>query len=408
MKAISVENVSKKFILAHDRPKNLADLAQGKLLRRQREEFWALKDVAFDVEQGEALGIIGHNGAGKSTMLKLLTKIMFPTQGRIRTRGRLSALIEVGAGFHPEMSGRENIFLNGSILGMSQKEIASKLDEIVAFAELEKFIDTPVKRYSSGMYARLGFAVAAHVDPEILIVDEVLSVGDLAFQEKCSKRMQELRESSRTVLLVSHNMSTIVSLCKRVILLENGCVKMIGDAQTAVKAYRESLATRATGTLYNPAAQSDLSSARAVPLTITDIEMLGKGSEWTMRACDPLRLRLRYSAAGDIPAPRIGVHVLDKNGRVLAHFSNAAKHTPPDLVGQGACNLSIDSLPLMPGTYLLVAKASDKYGAVIYDSGITSRELVILPPTDAPERGVMRSGLLWIDSDWDYPDGAGQ
>ncbi len=203
MKVISVENVSKKFILAHDRPRNLADAARGVFQRKQREDFWALKDVSFEVEQGEALGIIGHNGAGKSTMLKLLTRIMDPTKGRIRTRGRVSALIEVGAGFHPEMTGRENIYLNGSILGMTRAEIDRKFDEIVAFAELEKFIDTPVKRYSSGMYARLGFAVAAHVDPEILIVDEVLSVGDMGFQDKCGARMADLRRAGKTIVFVS-------------------------------------------------------------------------------------------------------------------------------------------------------------------------------------------------------------
>lgn len=402
MKAISVENISKKFILAHDRPKNLADLAQGKLLRRQREEFWALKDVAFDVEQGEALGIIGHNGAGKSTMLKLLTKIMFPTQGRIRTRGRLSALIEVGAGFHPEMSGRENIFLNGSILGMSQKEIASKFDEIVAFAELEKFIDTPVKRYSSGMYARLGFAVAAHVDPEILIVDEVLSVGDLAFQERCTKRMQELRESSRTVLFVSHNMSTIVSLCNRVVLLENGCVKMIGDAQTAVKAYRESLARRSTPSIAPDQPGSKASERKS--LIIADMELLNHETDWTLRSGDPLHLRLRYSADGKLLSPRIGVHILENNGNTVAHFSNAARTTPPDLSGHGICDLLIDSMPLTPGTYLVVAKASDTHGTIMYDTGFTSRELVVLPPADEPERGTSRFGVLWLNSAWEYPD----
>ena len=189
MKVVSVENVSKKFVLAHNRQRDLADYARKLVSRQTREDFWALKDVSFDVEQGEAIGIIGHNGAGKSTMPKLLTRIMLPTSGRVRTRGRVSALIEVGAGFHPEMTGRENIYLNGSILGMTRSEITSKFDEIVAFADIERFIDTPVKRYSSGMYARLGFAVAAHVNPDILIVDEVLSVGDAAFQTRCLEKM---------------------------------------------------------------------------------------------------------------------------------------------------------------------------------------------------------------------------
>ncbi len=238
MKVISVDNVSKRFVLAHDRPLNLADAARGLLRRKRREEFWALKDVSFEVERGEAIGIVGHNGAGKSTILKLLTRIMEPTEGRIRTRGRVSALIEVGAGFHPEMTGRENIYLNGSIIGMSQREIAAKFDEIVAFAELEKFIDTPVKRYSSGMYARLGFSVAAHVDPEILICDEVLSVGDGLFQKKCIKKMTNVREKEgATVLFVSHNMVAVQNLCERAIWLRKGEVVRDGPVREVVNKY---------------------------------------------------------------------------------------------------------------------------------------------------------------------------
>lgn len=237
MKVISVENVSKKFILAHDKPKNLAEALRAFFQGRSREDFWALKDISFEVKQGEALGIIGHNGAGKSTMLKLLTRIMRPTKGIIRTRGRISALIEIGAGFHPEMTGRENVYLNGSILGMTKQEIDRKFDEIVAFAELEKFIDIPVKRYSSGMYARLGFAVAAHVDPEILIIDEVLSVGDTAFQRKCFDRMHQVATQGSTILFVSHNLNALRQLCTRAIVLERGIMAFAGSAADAIEYY---------------------------------------------------------------------------------------------------------------------------------------------------------------------------
>lgn len=247
MKVISVENVWKKFILARDRPKDLADAARGLFRRTRREDFWALKDVSFEVEQGEALGIIGHNGAGKSTLLKLLTQIMEPTKGRIRTRGRVSALIEVGAGFHPEMTGRENIYLNGSILGMTRAEIDRKFDEIVAFAGLEAFIDMPVKRYSSGMYARLGFAIAAHVEPEILIVDEVLAVGDAAFQRKCINRMDAVRQSEGvTVLFVSHNMVAIQNLCRESIWLRQGALVERGPSRDVVARYLGSVSEAAT------------------------------------------------------------------------------------------------------------------------------------------------------------------
>jgi lipopolysaccharide transport system ATP-binding protein len=268
MKVISVENVSKKFILAHTRSRNLADAARNVFSRSEREDFWALKDISFEVEQGEALGIIGHNGAGKSTLLKLLTRIMEPTRGRIRTRGRVSALIEIAAGFHPEMTGRENVYLNGSILGMTRKEIDSKFDEIVAFAELEKFIDTPVKRYSSGMYARLGFAVAAHVDPEILLVDEVLSVGDEGFQVKCQERMSRMLGGGATVLFVSHNLPAIVAFCPTTLVLDHGSCAFAGASNEAVQLIRR---LQKTSSEADSAAVFTDSSA---PVRITNVHVL--------------------------------------------------------------------------------------------------------------------------------------
>jgi len=202
------------------------------------EEFWALKGVNFEIKQGEVVGIIGRNGAGKSTLLKILSRITEPTEGRIRLRGRVASLLEVGTGFHPELSGRENIFLNGAILGMTKAEIHSRFDEIVAFSEVEKFLDTPVKHYSSGMYVRLAFAVAAHLDPEILIVDEVLAVGDAQFQKKCLGKMKDVAEGGRTVLVVSHQMTTITGLCDRGIMLQRGTVLFDGPAPEAVLHYQ--------------------------------------------------------------------------------------------------------------------------------------------------------------------------
>ena len=204
---------------------------------REIEEFWALKDVSFEVKQGEVLGIIGRNGAGKSTLLKVLSRITEPTEGRVTLRGRVASLLEVGTGFHPELTGRENIFLNGAILGMARAEIKRKFDEIVAFAEVEKFLDTPVKRYSSGMYVRLAFAVAAHLEPEILVVDEVLAVGDAEFQKKCLGKMQDVSRGGRTVLFVSHNMAAISSLCQNVILLKEGVNFADGPTQIVLQNY---------------------------------------------------------------------------------------------------------------------------------------------------------------------------
>src|SRR5690242_6302520 len=219
--------------------RRMGDIARGRALLsgEKIEEFWALRDVSFEVRRGEVLGIIGRNGAGKSTLLKILSRITEPSEGRVTIDGRVASLLEVGTGFHPELTGRENIFLNGAILGMTRAEIRRRFDEIVAFAEVERFLDTPVKRYSSGMYVRLAFAVAAHLQPEILVVDEVLAVGDAAFQKKCLGKMQDVATGGRTVLFVSHNMAAIARLCRRALLLQQGSVVADGPVQRVVSSY---------------------------------------------------------------------------------------------------------------------------------------------------------------------------
>ena len=252
---ISVENLSKAYRLGQigtgtfsydlalwwarlrGKPNPLLRIGETDHGNRDGETLWALKDVSFTVEQGEVLGIIGRNGAGKSTLLKILSRVTAPTSGKIKVKGRVASLLEVGTGFHPELTGRENIYLNGAILGMSRREIDRKFDEIVDFAEVEKFIETPVKRYSSGMYVRLAFAVAAHLDPEILVVDEVLAVGDATFQKKCLGKMGEVARDGRTVLFVSHNMSAVTSLCMTAISLTKGSLSFSGDAQGTVADY---------------------------------------------------------------------------------------------------------------------------------------------------------------------------
>ena len=246
--AIKVENLSKKYLIQHEKQQSY-DTFQDTLINSGKkiitslnpfyktskaedgtvEEFWALKDVNFEIKKGDKVGIIGRNGAGKSTLLKVLSRITEPTAGKIHINGRIASLLEVGTGFHPELTGRENIYLNGAILGMSRAEIKEKFDEVVAFAEVEKFLDTPVKRYSSGMYVRLAFSVAAHLEPEILVVDEVLAVGDVAFQKKCLGKMKDVSEDGRTILFVSHNMGAIESLCNRGILLNQGKIEYISN-----------------------------------------------------------------------------------------------------------------------------------------------------------------------------------
>jgi lipopolysaccharide transport system ATP-binding protein len=254
---IRVENLGKKYVIGHQRQERYTALRDvlaektrslGQIFSRNghredptHEEFWALKDVSFEIKQGDRVGIIGRNGAGKSTLLKILSRITEPTEGRISIKGRVASLLEVGTGFHPELTGRENIYLNGAILGMSKREIRRKFDEIVDFSEVEKFLDTPVKRYSSGMYVRLAFAVAAHLEPEILIVDEVLAVGDAQFQKKCLGKMEDVTDrEGRTVLFVSHNIGAIHSLCNVGIYLEEGKVKKIGDITKTISSYYES------------------------------------------------------------------------------------------------------------------------------------------------------------------------
>lgn len=250
---INAENISKKYIIGHQLQQRyptirdaIADYLKNifnnhKEPKQDKEEFWALQDISFEINQGDKIGIIGRNGAGKSTLLKILSKITEPTTGRIKIKGRVSSLLEVGTGFHPELTGRENIYLNGAILGMKKSEIKRKFDEIVAFSEVEKFLDTPVKRYSSGMYVRLAFAVAAHLEPDILIIDEVLAVGDAQFQKKCLGKMDEVGNSGRTVLFVSHNMNAIEHFCNKGILLEKGKLKLIdNDVRNVVRYYLNS------------------------------------------------------------------------------------------------------------------------------------------------------------------------
>ncbi|MDF5733002.1 MAG: ABC transporter ATP-binding protein [Rhizonema sp. PD38] len=257
---IRVENLAKKYVLGHQKEgsssykslrESMSDGAKSlgkKLIRPSGKqtvnsapnEFWALNDVSFEIKQGDRVGIIGRNGAGKSTLLKVLSRITEPTSGSIRIKGRVASLLEVGTGFHPELTGRENVFLNGAILGMSKVEIQRKFDEIIAFAEVEKFLDTPVKRYSSGMYVRLAFAVAAHMEPEILIVDEVLAVGDSNFQKKCLGKMENVASEGRTVMFVSHSMETVTRLCNTAVLLNNGSVQSSGTTNKVINAYLKS------------------------------------------------------------------------------------------------------------------------------------------------------------------------
>lgn len=291
---VSVENLCKRYVLSHQQPGSGDGLhhrieqairspwrwlrARHETRRRNKEEFWALRDVSLKIQRGEVLGIVGRNGAGKSTLLKILSRTTEPTSGRIRIRGRVASLLEVGTGFHPELTGRENIFLNGAVLGMTRSEIKRKFDEIVAFSQIERFLDTPVKRYSSGMYVRLAFAVAAHLEPEILVVDEVLAVGDAEFQKKCLNRMGDVARGGRTVLLVSHNMHAITRLCSRCVLLGDGTVTLQGDPTQVANAYLNFGASKPSTRVWNEKLPGDdvvrLRAARVISERGEDLDTI--------------------------------------------------------------------------------------------------------------------------------------
>jgi lipopolysaccharide transport system ATP-binding protein len=300
---ITVEGVSKKFIILHEAPeryKSLRDVMADRVkvmvgngkkrLPESKEEFYALEDINFEVYPGDRMGIIGRNGAGKSTLLKILSRITEPSNGRITIRGRIASLLEVGTGFHPELTGRENVFLNGAILGMGRAEIRKKFDEIVAFAEVEKFLDTPVKRYSSGMYVRLAFAIAAYLEPEILIVDEVLAVGDAEFQKKCLGKMKDVSDGGRTVLFVSHNMTAIKSLCTKGIFLKNGQVFSQGDINQVINKYQLQFSP-ATKTVFD--ANNSLSGNDKVHLN--SVEMENGNDSGVFYINEPLTIKVNFT-----------------------------------------------------------------------------------------------------------------
>jgi len=324
----------------------LAGALRGRGLGAPAEDLWALRDVSFEVRPGEVVGVIGRNGAGKSTLLRILSRITEPTEGRAVLRGRVGSLLEVGTGFHPELTGRENILMSGAILGMRRAEIARRFDEIVAFAGVEKFLDTPCKHYSSGMYVRLGFAVAAHLDPEILLVDEVLAVGDAEFQRKCLGKMGEVARGGRTILFVSHNMMAVENLCSRAVVLSEGRVFLDADAATAVRAHTSG--EDGDGGLGPP---SRCRSAAGVDSVWFEGP---QGRELTAVCGDPLTICMRYEIPGEEDRVDWGMTFYGISGDPLVHFGSMytcvwEKRLPP----KGVICCTIPRLPLAPGRYRL-------------------------------------------------------
>ncbi|MFO0887967.1 MAG: ABC transporter ATP-binding protein [Isosphaeraceae bacterium] len=369
-------------------------------IRPTTSDFWALRDVGFEVERGQVVGLLGRNGAGKSTLLKILSRITEPTQGTIRLRGRVASLLEVGTGFHPELTGRENIYLNGTLLGMRKVEIDRKFDEIVAFSEVEKFLDTPVKRYSSGMYVRLAFAIAAHLEPEILIVDEVLAVGDYAFQKKCLGKMRDVASGGgRTVLFVSHNMGALSQLCELGILLERGMVTTIGPTKEVIKAYLKS------GLDKNSAIASFEPDATKASQFVSVEVLHSDGSPGADFSCDePITFRLTYEVRQPVLDSYLTLYVQNMEGtRVLFSDLRDTVSDTNQILGIGTHRFSI-TLPsrlLAPTTYLLSVGSAGKYAGVI-DHHHDCAEFTL---RDLNTQLQSRPGVLGVQLPWQHQGG---
>lgn len=376
---------------------SVADLLRGRREKKKKPDFWALRDVSFELKAGEVLGIVGRNGAGKSTLLKLLSQITSPDTGRIEIHGRMGALLEVGTGFHPELTGRENIFMNGTLLGMRRSEINSKFRQIVEFSGVEEFLDTPVKRYSSGMRVRLGFSVAAHLDPEILVIDEVLAVGDAEFQRKCLGRMNEVASEGRTVIYVSHQMDSIVGLCNRAIWLDNGMLKSDGIPENIVKEYLgSSSAVGLTSDLQGVEVRDGSGSARLQSIRVG-------GLEGSMPACgSPLIFKVKWQstdAARGAWVVRIAIR--DQLDRVVTIFDNElsgnffdSSHSDCEAVCE------INCMPLVPAIYY--ADVSLWSGRVRHDRVFRALSFEILPGGFFKSGVVMSPGTVCIEHRWSF------
>ncbi len=388
---VEADHVSKKFRMVRERNHSL----KAAILRGRRvvaEDFWALRDVSLEVHEGETFGLIGENGSGKSTMLKCLTRILTPNEGSVRVEGKVSALLELGAGFHPELSGRENVFLNGAILGLPQSELKKRFDEIVDFAGVGAFIDEPVKNYSSGMYVRLGFSVAINVDPDVLFVDEVLAVGDEAFQRKCNDKFNELRNEGKTIVLVSHGLAGVENMCDRVAWFSHGHLMEVGPARDVVVAYSDSVQE---GRHIDEFGKLRWGSGEA---RINGVMWLDPQGEAVSRLYSgrQAKLRLFYETAEAVARPVFSVTISTPDGfEVTTATSRDVGCVPEKLEGAGYVDLTFDQLRLLPGQYLLTASVTDTSRIHAYD---VRHEIVSFQV----EKGALRepSGVVSLGGQW--------
>jgi lipopolysaccharide transport system ATP-binding protein len=371
---------------------------RGGAVADQKEEFWALQGVDFEVEAGEVVGIIGRNGAGKSTLLKILSRITRPTTGRIELHGRVGSLLEVGSGFHPELTGRENIFMNGSILGMNRREIARKFDEIVAFAEIDQFLDTPVKRYSSGMYVRLAFAVAAHLEPEIFIIDEVLAVGDAQFQKKCLEKMDEVKSAGRTLLLVSHQMQVIQAVTKRSFLLDRGRIVKTGATADVVAAYQGSSRHYTDLRHFQ---QFSTGEAQLLELRVTT-----DSSDCPTEVVRGETLRIALTVLVKQPIRESNCSMAIRNANGVELFSHSWSDQYSKLLrlmpGKHEYIVSIPTRHLRPGSHWLSLCLAKNEADVVVDTQGVELPPLVLEPTANSVIESRRWGVVYVDCEWEY------
>jgi ABC-2 type transport system ATP-binding protein len=361
--AISVRGVSKRFRLAHERYPSLKErmIHFGKV---PSEEFWALQDIDLEVPVGGTAGLLGHNGSGKSTLLKCIAGILRPTTGEIETRGRVAALLELGAGFQAELTGRENVFLNGAILGMSKRELTRRFDEIVAFAELDQFIDTQVRFYSSGMYVRLGFAIAVNVEPDILLVDEVLAVGDEAFQRKCLDRVEQFQRDGRTIVVVSHSPDLVRRICQSAAVLDHGQLASSGDPEAAVQVFRERL--RITPARARPGEPPPVDDR--IRITAVTLEFPGSPSPRYIEPGGGLQVSVKFLADVPVDDPVFTVTLFDRGGQLLTGVSSVAEGVVTGrIAGAGEITFAFAQIPLYEGEYSITVSVTSSDGGYIYD-----------------------------------------
>ncbi|MDM8527950.1 ABC transporter ATP-binding protein [Anaerolineales bacterium HSG24] len=413
--AIRFENVSKKFSIQRTRPRFWQDRLFGMFKPKPADEsadksFWVLRDINFEIEQGESISFIGVNGAGKSTLLKLLTHIIRPTTGMIEINGRISALLELGTGFHPDLTGRENIYLNGAILGLKRTEIKRRMDEIIGFAELERFIDVPVRNYSSGMYVRLGFSVAIYTEPEILIVDEVLAVGDVAFQRKCMDQINALKRRGVTIILVTHAMGSVEDMCQRAVWLDKGRIRVIGEAESVVRQYvwdsygqnpaSSTVATDATDNTDD----TDVEESNEPPkrwgsgeVAIEQVQFLSADHQPRdyYKTGETMTLAMHYRAEKRVEKPVFGIAIHRSDGtHVTGPNTKFAGHKIPYIEGDGVVYYTVPSLSLLEGTYYVTVVVYDYKLKQMFDYHDQLYPFRVVPWKDEPY------GLLTLNGDW--------